>query len=338
MKRGKRRRRGNPLLRPVVQCSSSVPGAGPGESGIVPDPYTRWCGIENISRITVDGERVWALLDTRCQINTITPRLVEALGLEVLPIADLVGDQQDCIIGVEGSAVQPKGYVIINLQVDAANKYNEDAIAVVIPDASKFASRVPMILGTCTLGRVVEAMKESELESLTPQWDMVWYARELVVKTGRVEWKIAGSQCKKATVEGADEVLTAWRGELLEPYATYQIMAKIKARATGAGQYVLIHTLPHGESKLLIGVEVRDTYTRVQQGKGTISVVVQNMTPNKENKVLTLTRPERVQKLMEDLDLQGLDSCDGEVRRQSYELFEEYKRHIRLGAGRDWML
>ena len=176
MKRGKRRRRGNPFLRPVVQCSSSVPGAGPGESGIVPDPYTRWCGIENISRITVDGERVWALLDTGCQINTITPRLVEALGLEVLPIADLVGDQQDCIIGVGGSAVQPKGYVIVNLQVDAANKYNEDAIAVVLPDASKFASRVPMILGTCTLGRVVEAMKESEIESLTPQWDMVWYA------------------------------------------------------------------------------------------------------------------------------------------------------------------
>ena len=291
--------------------------------------------------------------------------------MEVLPIADLVGDQQDCIIGVGGSAVQPKGYVIVNLQVDAANKYNEDAIAVVIPDASKFASRVPMILGTCTLGRVVEAMKESELESLTPQWDMVRYARELVVKTGRVEWKTAGSQCRKATVEGADEVLTAWRGELLEPYATYQIKAKIKARATGAGQYVLIHTLPHGESKLPIGVEVRDTYTRVQQGKGTISVVVQNMTPNpvfvpkgttlarlteaqvmpkpnvtdevlkkleeidtqEGNKVLTLTRPERVQKLMEDLDLQGLDSHDGEVRRQAYELFEEYQDIFALEPG-----
>ena len=51
VKRGKgRRRRQNPFQRrPVTQCSSSVPGAGPGESGIVPDPYTRWCGIENIS-------------------------------------------------------------------------------------------------------------------------------------------------------------------------------------------------------------------------------------------------------------------------------------------------
>ena len=51
LKRGKgRRRRQNPFQRrPVTQCSSSVPGAGPGELGIVSDPYTRWCGIENIS-------------------------------------------------------------------------------------------------------------------------------------------------------------------------------------------------------------------------------------------------------------------------------------------------
>ena len=172
----------------------------------------------------MDGERIWALLDTGCQINTVTPRLVEALGLEVLPMKDLVGDQKkECIIGVGGSAVQPKGYIIVNVQVDAANSYNADAIAIVIPDASGFASRVPMIIGTCTLGRVVEAMKESELDTLTPQWDMVRYAREITVKTGRVEWRPARMQSRKTTIEGADEVLTAWRGELLEPYATYQI-------------------------------------------------------------------------------------------------------------------
>ena len=319
----------------------------------------------------MDGERVWALLDTGCQINTTTPQLGEALGLEVLPIDDLVGDQQDCIIGVEGSTIQHKGYVIINLQVDAANNYNEDAIAIVIPDASKFASRVPMILGTCTLGRVVEAMKESELDSLMLQWDLVRYAGELVVKTGQVEWKATGTQCRKTTVEGANEVLTAWREELLEPYATYQIRAKIKAHATGAGEYVLIHTLPNGESKLPIGVEVRDTYTRVPQGKGNISVVVKNMTQNpvfvpkgttlarlteaqvmpkpnvteevlkkleeidtqEGSKVLMLTRPERVQKLLEDLDLQGLDLHDAEEYQQAYKLFEEYQDVFALEPG-----
>ena len=374
VKRGKgRRRRQNPFQRrPVTQCSSSIPGAGPGESGIVPDPYTRWCGIENISRITVDGEKIWALLDTGCQINTVTPRLVEALGLEVLPMKDLVGDQKkECIIGVGGSAVQPKGYVVVNLQVDAANSYNEDAIAIVIPDASGFASRVPMIIGTCTLGRVVEAMKESELDALTPQWDMVRYAREISVKTGHIEWKPAGMQNRKTTITGADEVLTAWRGELLEPYATYQVRAKLRVRATDVGQYVLIHSLPDGSSTLPLGVEVKDTYTRVPQGKGTISVVVQNMTPNpmfvpkgatlarlteaqimpqpnitdevlrkleeiddqEGTKPLTLSRPERVQKLLDELDLQGLDQQDAEERHQALELFEEYQDIFALEPG-----
>ena len=53
---------------------------------------------------------------------------------------DLVGDQKECIIGVGGSDVQPKGYVIVNLQVEATINYNKDAIAIVIPDASRFAS------------------------------------------------------------------------------------------------------------------------------------------------------------------------------------------------------
>ena len=168
------------------------------------------------------GERIWALLDTGCQINTVTPLLVEAIGLEVLTMEDLVGDQKkECIIGVGGSAVQLKGYMVVNLRVDAANNYNEDAIAIVITDASGFASRVPMIIGTCTLERVVEAMKESELDTLTPQWDMVRYAQEITVKTGRVEWRPAGMQNCKTTIKGAGEVLTAWKGELLEPYATY---------------------------------------------------------------------------------------------------------------------
>ena len=140
----------------------------------------------------MDGEKIWALLDTGCQINTVTPRLVEALGLEVLPMEHLVGDQKECIIGVGGSAVQLKGYMVV-----AANNCNEDAIAIVIPDALGFASRVPMIIGTCTLGRVVEAMKESKLDTLTPQWDMVRYAREIMVKTGRVEWRPAGMQNRK---------------------------------------------------------------------------------------------------------------------------------------------
>ena len=184
------------------------------------------------------------------------------------------------IIGVGGTAVRPLGYVIVNLQVEAAGSYNKDQIALVIPDASAFAARAPMIIGTCTLNRIVEAMKESGLDHLIPQWELIRYSRDLVAHAGRVTWKTVGVTCRAGTVEGANEVLHAYDGELLEPYATHQIKAKLKARATHQGQYVLIHLLEGGKSSLPIGVEVRDTYARVKLGKGNITVIVQNMTPN----------------------------------------------------------
>ena len=48
---------------------------------------------------------------------------------------------------------------------------------------------------------------------------------------------------------------------------------------------------------------------------------------------MTLTRPERVKKLLEDLDLQGLDSRDAKERQQAYELFEEYQDVFTLEPG-----
>ena len=227
----------------TTKGTSTIPGAGPGELGIVPDPFTRWCGIKNIARVTMEGEKIWALLDMGCQVNMLTPRFVEAHGLEVQPLLDLAEGKGPHIIGIGGTAVRPLGYMIVNLQVEAAGSYNKDQIALVIPDASAFTARAPMIIGTCTLNRIVEAMKESELDHLTLQWELIQYSRDLVAHTGRVTWKTVRVTCQAGTVEGADEVLHAYDGELLEPYATHQIKAKLKARATHQGQYVLIHSL-----------------------------------------------------------------------------------------------
>ena len=133
---------------------------------------------------------------------------------------------------------------------------------------------------------------------------------------------------------------------MLEPMLPTRFEPSLRPEPTDMGQYVLIHSLPDGSSTLPLGVEVKDTYTRVPQGKGTISVVVQNMTPNpmfvpkgatlarlteaqimprpnitnevlkkleeiddhEGTKPLTLSRPERVQKLLDELDLQDWTS------------------------------
>ena len=58
-------------------------------------------------------------------------------------------------MGLGNAYTRPLGYVVIQVQVDGVWGYDEDQIALIILDHSNFATRVPAILGTPTIGRVV---------------------------------------------------------------------------------------------------------------------------------------------------------------------------------------
>ena len=67
------------------------------------------------------------------------------------------------------------GYVIIWIQVDRVQGYDEDQIALVILDLSNFVAWVPVILGTPTISHIVNVIKE-EIDAFPdaldkcPQW------------------------------------------------------------------------------------------------------------------------------------------------------------------------
>ena len=92
-----------------------------------------------------------ALLDNGAQVNTIMLRYVSKHSLQVGPITDLMGSKVTCM-GLGNAYTRPLGYVVIRVQVDRVWGYDEDQIALVIPDFSNFATRVPVILGTPTIG------------------------------------------------------------------------------------------------------------------------------------------------------------------------------------------
>ena len=56
-----------------------------------PDPFQQWYGIENVTKVKINGESSMALLDNGTQVNTITPWYVSDHSLEVRPITDLMG-------------------------------------------------------------------------------------------------------------------------------------------------------------------------------------------------------------------------------------------------------
>ena len=130
-----------------------------------PDPFQHWHGVENVARVRINGESCVALLDIGAQINTITPKYVSGQLLQMGLITDLLGAKVTCI-GLGNAYMRPLSYVVIRVQVDGGQGYDEDKIALVILDLSNFAARVPVILGTPTISYIISVMKEKEIDTL----------------------------------------------------------------------------------------------------------------------------------------------------------------------------
>ena len=122
-----------------------------------------------------------ALLDNGAKVNTIMPRYVKECSLPMGPITDLMDAKVACV-GLGNAYTRPLGYVIIQVQVDRVQGYDEDQIALIILDFSNFAVRVPVILGTPTIGRVVNIMKEAEMDALAMPWANARAAHLLAVR------------------------------------------------------------------------------------------------------------------------------------------------------------
>ena len=105
-------------------------------------------------------------------MNIVTPAFVRQRGLPVQPLKDILdGGLSLGVVG--GSSASPTGYVIIKVGVKGVAGYEEDQIALVVADASSFSARVPVTLGTATLRRVVNVMREEEMKQMGDAWDVV---------------------------------------------------------------------------------------------------------------------------------------------------------------------
>ena len=82
-----------------------------------------------------------ALLDNGVQINTVTLSFAQECSLDVGPLTDLMARWVTCV-GLGNALAQPLGYIIVWVQVDWVQDYDEDQTALVIPDLSNFVVRV----------------------------------------------------------------------------------------------------------------------------------------------------------------------------------------------------
>ena len=77
------------------------------------------------------------------------------------------------LVGLGGMRTRPLGFVILRAQVTEIAGYDKDIVFPVVPDESEFSRHVSLMIGTCTLGRIVNVIKESELDRLSTSSAMV---------------------------------------------------------------------------------------------------------------------------------------------------------------------
>ena len=132
-----------------------------------PDPFQRWIGPKNLGEAVINEELTTCLLDNGAQLNFIMPAYARRRNMNVFPLerlAEEVGDAIPPIQGIGGIMVQPTGFVIVRVQIPCVAGYDEDQVTIVLDDPGM--KECPVILGTPTLYRVMEVIKESEITTL----------------------------------------------------------------------------------------------------------------------------------------------------------------------------
>ena len=186
-----------------------------------PDPFQHWHRVKNVAKVKSYGESCKALLDNGAQINTITPNYVKNHSLEMGPITDLIGTRVTCV-GLGNSYTQPLGYVIVQVQVDGVQGYDEDQIALVAPEELKFAEQIPIILGTPTISHVMNVMKEREIDSLVTPWANARVAHLLSMHRP-VATVVDDQTSESANPNGYDEMVFMRNTETVEAFSSHVI-------------------------------------------------------------------------------------------------------------------
>ena len=154
------------------------------------DAFSRFIGPKNWGKALINDELTTCLLDNGAQLNFITPAYALERGMDIMSLDQLaqeIGGPSPLIAGMGGNLVEPTGFVIMNVKVPCIRGYDEEQVALVMDDPGMV--ECPVILGTSTLYRVMEVIKESEISKLAVPWSssrISWLMQDVMAKMGRV--------------------------------------------------------------------------------------------------------------------------------------------------------
>ena len=210
-----------------------------------------------MGEVLIDGELTTCLLDNGAQINFVTPTYARQRGMDIMSLDHLaqeIGGQIPPIAGIGGIMVEPEGFVMMNVQVPCVKGYNEDQIAIVMEDPGLKDFQV--ILGTATIYRVMEVIKESEISELAVPWAssrLSWLMRDV---HGRMSQVVVDDVANKSVVPlSVDEVVRVSHKCRVPPFGHKVIHGSVSLVLQGYRMNVMTHGLEKRSPSLPLGIE-----------------------------------------------------------------------------------
>ena len=167
--------------------------------------------------------------------------------------------------------------MVILVQGDRVQGYDEDQIALVIWDFSNFATRVPIILGIPTIGRVVNVMKEAEMDALAMPLVNARVAHLLAMHR-MMPMKVGDGQEEKFDMNDNDPLMYTQKVETLQPFSSHIISVKTGEVYLGECINVMVQDLWTQDGSLPPGLTVQNTYTELTKDSKKAVVVIRNNT------------------------------------------------------------
>ena len=178
-------------------------------------------GKSTIAEVIVNGERVNALLDTGSQVNLITPEYAAAHNIPIHPLSDLSPGPL-VLVGVGGGERTPLGYCVVRSQTPDVAGFNEEHPYLAVPDPSPLAKSCPLTWGTPILNRVINVIKESEIDRLSIPWAMTRTVTLLPNSDRRSHTPFGVSVAsRQVTVDGVDRKVFLSSDIVLSPFGSH---------------------------------------------------------------------------------------------------------------------
>ena len=240
----------------------------------------------------------------------------------------------------------------MNVRVPCVRGYNEDQITIVLEDPEM--KDCPVVLGTPTLFRVMEVIKESEISELAVPWAnsrLSWLMRGVHAKMSRLQVKDVAN--KPITPLSVDEVVRVTSKCMVLPFGHKVIHGRVGLVLQGYKMNVMTHGLEKRSPALPLGLEVQSAYATLATGSSRVPVVLRNNTKDwleikkgtpiarmvaanlvpwvinavsakGPHPASTLMEGEQQDLLLDKLDLSGLDAWPTEQAEKARGLLKEY--------------